>query len=107
MKDAQCAAVNSQRASSSAIAVQALLHCSVRVRMHTIYCPDPYCVSRPRAVTDFTSVFITWVTGHVTETLPDIPYTATSVYNVNPLNKSAPGVALSCSMIIRLPVQCK
>ncbi len=35
-------------------------------------------------------MFITWVTGHVTETLPDIPYTATSVYNVNPLNVSKP-----------------
>ncbi len=42
------------------------------------------------AATDFTSVSITWVTGHVTETLPDIPYTATSVYNVNPLNVSKP-----------------
>ena len=63
-------------------------------------CTDP---ARPpaRAATDFTSVFITWVTGHVTETLPDIPYTLTSVYNVNPLNKSAPGaVSTHCRNLV-------
>ena len=39
-------------------------------------------------------MYIVWLTGHVTETLPDLPYT-TNPYNVNPLNKSAPGVQRS------------
>ena len=55
--------------------------------LSTIRAPILLCL---RAATDFTSVSITWVTGHVTETLPDLPYTATSVYNVNPLNVSKP-----------------
>ena len=78
----------------------AILTWGVTVVLIQQACTDP---ARPpaRAATDFTSVFITWVTGHVTETLPDIPYTLTSVYNVNPLNKSAPGaVSTHCRNLV-------
>ncbi len=40
-------------------------------------------------------MFIVWATGHVTETMPDVPYTAMP-YNINPLNKSAPGASATC-----------
>ena len=48
------------------------------------------CARALRAAHDLTSFFIVWATGHVTETELDLPYT-TNPYNVNPLNKSAPG----------------
>ena len=47
------------------------------------------------AAQDLSSFYIVWATGHVTETLPDLP-TTTNPYNVNPLNKSQPGAFLSC-----------
>ena len=99
---APCTADDLQWASRSAIAAHGRLRIARHRRTAQSACAishysDPNGVLRPRAATDFTSVFITWVTGHVTETLPDIPYTATSVYNINPLNMSAPGVPLkSC-----------
>ena len=49
----------------------------------------------PCAAQDLSSFYIVWATGHVTETLPDLP-TTTNPYNVNPLNKSAPGALLRC-----------
>ncbi len=42
------------------------------------------------AAQDLSSFYIVWATGHVTEASPDLP-TTTNPYNVNPLNKSAPG----------------
>ena len=42
------------------------------------------------AGTDFTSLFIVWATGHITETLPDIPYKV-KVYSSDFANKSQPG----------------
>ena len=60
------------------------------LRCLTIWCRAYlFCVL---ADTVFTSMFIVWVTGHVTEILPDLPYT-TNPYNINPLNESAPGAS--------------
>jgi len=49
----------------------------------------------PCAAQDLSSFYIVWATGHVTEASPDLP-TTTNPYNVNPLNKSAPGALLYC-----------
>ena len=45
---------------------------------------------RMRAGQDFTSLFVVWATGHITETLPDIPYKI-KVYSSNFANASKPG----------------
>jgi hypothetical protein len=46
--------------------------------------------SSPRAGKDFTSLYVVWATGHITETLPDIPYKV-KVYSSSFANKSQPG----------------
>ncbi len=45
---------------------------------------------RHRAGKDFTSLFLVWATGHITETLADIPYKV-KVYSSNFANASKPG----------------
>ena len=45
---------------------------------------------------DFKSLFVVWATGHITETLPDIPYTV-KVYSSDFANASKPGASPPCT----------
>ena len=91
---ARCLACDGCSSPIAAKVLVAVRSVSALIEPHLLAC---------RAGTDFTSVFIVWATGHVTETLPDLPYT-TNPYNTNPLNKSAPGAAQSPWHITSEPI---
>ena len=52
-----------------------------------------------RAGKDFTSLFLVWATGHITETLPDIPYKV-KVYSSNFANASKPGKPFPAALFL-------